>query len=129
MNENASTLQPTRPLAWIGMETTGIGPATNRIAKIAILRIEPSGTTTNYIRRLNPGAPVRRATPRLRRSLRRGHGKSPMFADIHDRIRELLNGCDLIGYNLTCFAIPFLVAEFERAGSRISFRESNVIEM
>lgn len=55
MTDRASTLQPTRPLVWIGVETTGTGPAMSRIAKIAILRIEPTGVTTNYIRRLNPG--------------------------------------------------------------------------
>ena len=51
MTDRASTLQPTRPLVWIGVETTGTGPAKSRIAKIAILRIEPTGVTTNYIRR------------------------------------------------------------------------------
>jgi len=129
MIDHASTLQPARPLAWVGMETTGTGSATRRIAKLAILRIEPSGSATNYIRRLNPGTPVRRPTARLRRSRRRGNGKHPKFVDIHRQVRDLLNGCDLIGHNLRCFAIPFLVAEFERAGSRISFRASNVIEM
>ncbi len=43
MTDHTSTLQLTRPLVRIGVETTGTGPAKSRIAKIAILRIEPTG--------------------------------------------------------------------------------------
>ena len=49
MNDSASTLQPTRPLAWIGIETTGTGPTTNRIAKIAILRKQQNLLVTGVI--------------------------------------------------------------------------------
>lgn len=128
MTDRASTLQPTRPLVWIGVETTGTGPAKSRIAKIAILRIEPTGVTTNYIRRLNPGKVAGLTSSSLRR-YRRGSAKCPTFADIQGRIYGLLRGCDLIGYNLKCFTIPFLAAEFERAGARMCFRDCNLIEM
>ena len=50
-------------------------------------------------------------------------------ADVQSRIDGLLRGCDLIGYNLKCFTIPFLAAEFERAGARMCFRDCNLIEM
>lgn len=128
MNDRASTLQPTRPLVWVGVETTGTGPAKSRIAKIAILRIEPTGVTTNYIRRLNPGKVAGLTASSLRR-YRRGSAKCPTFADVQSRIYGLLRGCDLIGYNLKCFTIPFLAAEFERAGARMCFRDCNLIEM
>ena len=81
MTDRASTLQPTRPLVWIGVETTGTGPAKSRIAKIAILRIEPSGVTTNDIRRLNPGKVAGLTSSSLRRD-RRGSAKCPTFADV-----------------------------------------------
>lgn len=129
MTVRNSNLQPTRPLVWIGMETTGTGPAKNRIAKIAILRIEPSGGTTNYIRRLDPGPLPRTEASLSRRRCRRRHENMPQFAEIHRRVRELLSGCDLIGYNLKCFTIPFLVAEFERAGVRMCFRDCNLIDL
>ena len=96
----------------------------SRIAKIAILRIEPTGVTTNYIRRLNPGKVADLTSLSLRR-YRRGSAKCPTFADVQSRIYGLLRGCDLIGYNLKCFTIPFLAAETARQASQTATANQN----
>ena len=47
-----------RPLAVVGLETTGTQPATDRVIEIAVLRLDPRQQPVSFVRRVNPGIPV-----------------------------------------------------------------------
>lgn len=116
-----------KPLAVIGLETTGLNPARDRITKIAILRIEPSNAVTSYVQQMevsdgsNDDSQSRNATARHRPSL--------PFAAVYRRIRSLLIHCNVVGYNLRQFTLPFLAAEFARVGSGLSLPCESLIDL
>ena len=112
-----------KPLAVIGLETTGLNPAQDRITKITILRIEPSNAVTSYVQQIdvNDGSPCPSTASRHRRSL--------PFVEVHRRIRSLLINCNVVGYNLKQFTLAFLMAEFERVGSGLSIPRDSLIDL
>lgn len=52
----------------------------------------------------------------------------PKFEDVADRILEFIAGCDLSGYNLTFFDLPFLFEEFCRAKKTFLYMEHRIID-
>ncbi len=52
MSNQFAKARCSKPLAVIGLETTGLNPAHDRITKITILRIEPSNAVTSYVQRI-----------------------------------------------------------------------------
>lgn len=106
-----------KPLAVIGLETTGLNPARDRITKITIFRIEPSNTATSYVQQMDVGD----------RSTDDSHRRT--FAQAHRRIRSLLINSNVVGYNLRRFTLPFLVAEFARVGSGFSLPRESLIDL
>ncbi len=52
MSKQFATARCSKPLAVIGLETTGLNPEQDRITKITILRIEPSNAVTSYVQRI-----------------------------------------------------------------------------
>ena len=52
MSNQFAKARCSQPLAVIGLETTGLNPAQDRITKITILRIEPSNAVTSYAQRI-----------------------------------------------------------------------------
>ena len=123
MSNTTPKASRSKPLAVIGLETTGLNPAQDRIAKITILRIEPSNAVTSYVQQIeiNDGSPCRSAASRHRRSL--------PFVEVHRRIRSLLINCNVVGYNLKQFTLAFLMAEFERVGSGLSIPRDSLIDL
>ena len=54
------SLQLTRPLVFIDLETTGVNLSTDRIVEIAIIKIFPDGTRAVKQKLINPQMPIRR---------------------------------------------------------------------
>lgn len=116
-----------KPLAVIGLETTGLNPAQDRITKITILRIEPSNAVTSYVQRIQISQDSAEDLPHERHTLpRRG---DPSFASVHRHIRSLLIGSNVVGYNLKRFTIAFLKAEFERVGADLPICRASLIDL
>ena len=127
MSNQFAKARCSKPLAVIGLETTGLNPAQDRITKITILRIEPSNAVTSYVQRIQVSQDSADDLPFERDSLpRRGN---PTFATVHRHIRSLLIGSNLVGYNLKQFTMAFLMAEFERVGSGLSIPRDNLIDI
>ena len=53
-----TSLEITRPLVFVDLETTGVNPAIDRIIDITVLKIRPDGTKEEKIVRVNPGIPI-----------------------------------------------------------------------
>ncbi len=127
MSNQFAKARCSKPLAVIGLETTGLNPAQDRITKITILRIEPSNAVTSYVQRIQISQDSAEDLQHERDTLpRRGN---PSFAAVHRHIRSLLIGSNVVGYNLKRFTIAFLKAEFERVGTDLPIARASLIDL
>jgi DNA polymerase-3 subunit epsilon len=122
------TLKLSRPLAILDLETTGTTPIMDRIVEIAILKVDPNGSTAEYFERVNPGIPIPPEATEV-------HGigddevkECPPFEKFAPKINMFLKGCDLAGYNLIKFDLPFLRSEFARVQCTVLFGQHCVVD-
>ena len=92
-------LEGERVLAF-DLETTGISTSRDRIVQLALIGSDSNGTEISYDQLVNPRRPIPYESQRI-------HGISdsevrgePDFAQIADRVSELIDGCVLIGHNV-----------------------------
>lgn len=105
-----------RPIAFIDVETTGTRPYLDRIVELSILRIQPDGTEKYKSHRVNPEVPIPAGATAVHGITDADVAEEPIFRQYGKSIRDFLEGCDLSGFNIITFDLPFLKAEFERAG-------------
>ncbi|MEP6944123.1 MAG: exonuclease domain-containing protein [Betaproteobacteria bacterium] len=103
---------PSRRLAFVDVETTGLSPSSNRIAEIGVVTVDGARAEhwTTLIRA--PGSP---AGPRCDRAGNAITGEAAFFRDIAHSLADRLSGRLLIAHNAR-FDHAFLRAEFDRAG-------------
>lgn len=103
-----------RPLAFIDIEATGINVATDRIIEIAILKIMPENERVSKVFRVNPGMPIPAEVSLIHGIYDEDVVDLPFFKDVAQNIFEVLEDCDIAGYNSDRFDIPILLEEFYR---------------
>ena len=108
------TLELSRPLAFLDIQSTGLDPDSARIVKLSVLRIDPDGTEHVKSVTVNPGTPIPPGATQV-------HGISdldvmdkPVFRAYARALADHLEGCDLAGFGIERFGLPLLLAEFER---------------
>lgn len=104
-----------KPLAVFDLETTGTNLANDRIVEISILRIEPDGKKSTYTKRVNPEMEIPKQSSAIHGIFDKDVAGCPTFKEIAQEVFDLINTCDLAGYNSNRFDIPILVEEFLRA--------------
>jgi DNA polymerase-3 subunit epsilon len=117
-----------RPLAVIDIESTGTNVRDDRIIDLAVLRIEPDGSRTDTTFRVNPGIPIPSEAAAVHGITDADVAGCPMFKDKAREVFDLLDPCDLAGYNLLRFDIPMLVEELARAGIEFVAETRRVID-
>ena len=109
-----------RPLVFFDLETTGLDLKKDRIIELAFIKWTPHGDVLERERRFNPGIPIPPEATAV-------HGITD--ADVADEVEfcrtarslaDMLEGCDLAGFNVRRFDIPMLVQEFARCGVDLS---------
>jgi len=105
-----------RPIAFIDIETTGLRPFADRIVELSILRIQPNGTEEYKSHRVNPEVSIPADATAVHGIADDDVAGEPIFRQYGKSIRDFLENCDLSGFNIITFDLPFLKAEFERAG-------------
>jgi DNA polymerase-3 subunit epsilon len=118
-----------RPLALVDVETTGLAPKIDRIIEVAVIRILPNGERQRYQRRLDPGIPIPATATALHGITHRDIVDCPSFPAIAASLGHFLRNCDLCGFNIKRFDLPFLLAEFARCGMRFSLARRSVIDV
>ena len=108
-------LQLTKPLAFIDLETTGINLATDRIIEIAIIKVLPDGKRSVKRKLINPRMPIPKQSSDVHGITDEMVKDAPVFKDVAHELKQMLDGCDIAGYNSNRFDIPMLVEEFLRA--------------
>ncbi len=117
-----------RPLTFLDVETTGVDPQRDRIIEIALMRLAPGAEPRTLELRFNPERPIPAASSAIH-GIRDEHVvHCPTFGDKAKRLVCFLDGSDLAGFGIGRFDLPFLVAEFERAGRTFPLRGRKVVD-
>jgi len=108
-------LQLKKPLAVIDLETTGTNLSTDRIIEIAIVKLLPDGNEVRKRKIINPQMPIPAVVTELHGITDEMVKDAPIFKQVAHELKQVLDGCDLAGYNSNRFDIPMLMEEFLRA--------------
>lgn len=122
-------LQLTKPLAFIDLETTGTNIGTDRIIEIAIIKILPDGTRSVKRKLLNPEMPIPAASSEVHGFTDAMVKDAPSFKQVAQELRQILDGCDIAGYNSNRFDIPILAEEFMRAGVEFDLKGRRLVDV
>lgn len=122
-------LQLKKPLAFIDLETTGTNPGTDRIVEIAIVKILPDGTKSIKRKIVNPEMPIPKATTDVHGITDEMVKDAPTFKQIANELKQVLDGCDIAGYNSNRFDIPLLMEEFLRVGVDFDMRGRKLLDV
>ena len=104
-----------RPLAFIDVETTGLKPFSDKIVELSILKVHPDGSEEYKSHRVNPGMPIPAEATAIHGITDADAAKEPAFRQYAKSICDFLDDCDIAGFNVIKFDLPFLEAEFARA--------------
>lgn len=122
-------LQLTKPLAFIDLETTGTNPGLDRIIEIAIVKTLTDGTRIVKRKLLNPGIPIPKQSSDIHGITDELVKDAPSFKQVAHELKQMLDGCDLAGYNSNRFDIPLLVEEFLRAEVEFDMRNRKLLDV
>ena len=122
-------LKLTRPLASIDLETTGINPGTDRIVEIAIVKVLPDGTRSVKRKLLNPEMPIPRTASDVHGITDEMVKDAPTFKLVANELKQVLDGCDIAGYNSNRFDIPVLMEEFLRAKVEFDMKGRRLVDV
>jgi DNA polymerase-3 subunit epsilon len=114
--EETSMLNLNKPIAFIDLETTGTNIGTDRIVEIAIVKLLTDRTRIVKRKLINPQIEIPVSSSDIHGITNEMIKDAPTFKQVAQEIRQILDGCDLGGYNSNRFDIPLLVEEFLRAG-------------
>lgn len=122
-------LKLTRPIAFIDLETTGLNLATDRIVEIAIVKLLPDGQKIVKRKLVNPEMPIPAASTELHGISDEMVKDAKTFKQLAPELKQVLDGCDLAGYNSNRFDIPLLVEEFLRANVDFDMKGRKMLDV
>ncbi|HET9746964.1 MAG TPA: 3'-5' exonuclease [Chitinophagaceae bacterium] len=122
-------LQLTKPLAFIDLETTGVNLATDRIIEIAIVKVLPDGKRSVKRKLINPQIPIPKQSSDLHGITNEMVKDAPVFKEVAHELKQMLDGCDIAGYNSNRFDIPMLVEEFLRAEVEFDMKGRRLLDV
>lgn len=122
-------LKLTKPLAFIDLETTGTNLGTDRIVEIAIVKILPDGSKSVKRRLVNPEMPIPKASSDIHGITDEMVKDAPTFRQVANELRQILDGCDIAGYNSNRFDIPILVEEFLRVETDFDMKSRRLVDV
>lgn len=122
-------LQLNKPIAFIDLETTGINLGTDRIIEIAIVKILTDGTRSVKRKLLNPEMPIPKASSDVHGITDDMVKDAPIFKQVAQELKQMMDGCDLAGYNSNRFDIPLLMEEFLRAQVEFDMKNRKLVDV
>ncbi len=122
-------LQITKPIAFIDLETTGVNLGTDRIVEIAIVKLLPDGSKTVKRKLINPQMPIPKSSSDVHGITDEMVKDAPGFAQAAQELKQVLDDCDLAGYNSNRFDIPLLIEEFLRAGVDFDMKGRRMLDV
>lgn len=118
-----------RPLVFMDLETTGLSLQNDRIIELAVIRVSPGGDVLERVRRFNPGVPIPAEATGIHGIRDEDVADEPPFAARAKALAQLLEPCDLAGFNIRRFDLPLLCAEFKRARVPFDGKARRIIDI
>ena len=109
-----------KPICFFDLETTGTNPGKDRIVEIAVLKLDINNQKKEMVWRVNPECPIPEEASSVHGITDEMVKDQPIFKHFSKEIFNLIEGCDLGGYNIDKFDLPLLVEEFIRSGIDVS---------
>jgi DNA polymerase-3 subunit epsilon len=123
------SLKLSRPIVFFDLETTGLSIVKDRIVEISILKIFPNGNKESKTWLINPTIPIPQETIDIHGITNEKVASEPTFKEVHKEILEIINECDLAGFNSNKFDIPLLAEEFLRCEHDFSMDKINAVDV
>lgn len=123
------SLKLSRPIVFFDLETTGLSIVKDRIVEISILKIFPNGNRESKTWLINPTIPIPQETIDIHGITNEKVASEPTFKEVHKEILEIINQCDLAGFNSNKFDIPLLAEEFLRCEYDFSMDQINAVDV
>jgi len=117
-----------RPLAVFDIEATGITPRADRIIDLVIIKLMPDGTRTTHRFLVHPEMPIPPESTEIHGIHDEDVADCPTFTQVAREVYDVLEGCDLAGFNSIRFDIPMLTEEFHRAGIEFGTENRRLID-
>ncbi len=118
-----------RPIAFFDIEATGISPRADRIVELCIVKITPNKQQSTHVFRINPQVPIPAETTAIHGISDADVADCPTFPELAREIADVLEGCDLGGYNIGRFDVPMLCEEFTRAGINFEVESRRTLDV
>jgi DNA polymerase-3 subunit epsilon len=126
-----------KPLIVFDLETTGLNPRADRIVEICVIKKYPPSKSKGSrkkkdevkTRLINPGMAIPEEVSKIHGITDAKVKGAPKFAQVAKGLASFIEGCDVVGYNSNRFDVPFLLAEFERAGVMDAFKDVEFIDV
>lgn len=118
-----------RPLCVFDLETTGVQVVSDRIVEMCVIKVEPNGTETTKVWRVNPGMPIPASASAIHGITDDMVADSPSFKELAPEIAAFMKECDVAGYNSNRFDIPLLAEEMLRAEVDFDLRKVHAVDV
>ncbi len=118
-----------KSLAIFDIEATGLSITQDRIVEIAIVKIDPSGERSEFLKRVNPEIPIPKEVSEIHGIYDEDIKDAPIFKDILPELEAFLENADFAGYNSNKFDLPLLAEEMLRAGSKFDLTSKKHIDV
>jgi len=113
-----------KPICFFDLETTGINISKDRIVEVSVLKVFPNGNKESRTWLVNPEIHIPIEVSNIHGITNEMVANEPNFKTIGNQLKEMINNCDLGGFNSNKFDIPLLAEEFLR--SNIDFDLENI---
>lgn len=128
-NTGLGNLQLEKPLVVFDLETTGLDIRNDRIIQFAFLRVNPDQTQDEWVELVNPDITIPPESIKIHGITNEDVKDKAKFLHFVPFIVEFLEGCDLSGYNVNRFDLPFLQKEMERNGTTLDLTDTKVVDV
>ena len=118
-----------KPIVFFDLETTGINIGTDKIVEISILKVFPNGNKESKTWLVNPEIEIPKEASDIHGITNEQVVAEPTFKELAPQISELIDGCDLAGFNSNRFDIPLLAEELMRAGIDFDMNNRKAIDV
>ena len=103
-----------KPICFFDLETTGINISKDRIVEISVLKIFFFFFKESRTWLVNPEIDISQEVSNIHGITNEMVINEPTFKKVGPQVKEMIQNCDLAGFNSNKFDIPLLAEEFLR---------------
>ncbi|WP_298780794.1 3'-5' exonuclease [uncultured Polaribacter sp.] len=118
-----------KPIVFFDLETTGINIAKDKIVEISILKVFPNGNKESKTWLVNPEIEIPKEASDIHGITNEQVVTEPTFKELASKVNEMIEDCDMAGFNSNRFDIPLLAEELMRAGIDFDMKNRKAIDV